>query len=631
MSDSPFSQVKGIIAARLKEFSNSIKLDYSLEDIESTIDLSKKFGDLSSSMLMKISKVNGISMDSLVSSIKPYLSNIDYFKEAKVESGFINFYLDKAKFSKLVLELVDSKGEDFMASDSGKGIKVIVESPSVNPVHPWHVGQVRSALLGDTISNMMESCGYEVEREDYIDDLGLQSAEALWGLINKDKLNINLDPEEKYDHYIGKIYVATNTYMQSNNIEEEIKSLSKEMEIDGTYESNLLHDSVSNYITAEYETAFKLNIYHDNLIWESDIVRNNLLEKAMDLLLKKGIVEKSNDKKYEGCIVINYNKMENLPPEIKGLKEQVKVLIRSNGTPDYLAKDIAFHMWKLGIINGVFKFSEFMEKQPNGKPLYTTSISGEDKPFGNAKITVNTIDSRQSYEQSLVKLSIGLVGGEKLAEGFNHLAYGMVNLEGQKLAGRKGTWIGYTADDLINEAYTRAISLIGSRFNLTDSEKDFVARNISVSAIRYEFLKISNEKELIFSWDNALNFEGNSGPYCEYTHARAVRILENFKGKLNPREADFSKLSTDYESEIIKLLSISQDILERASREMKPNLIVDYLSKLSTSFSKFYEACPVIKNDDQELRYARLLLVSAFEKVSSKSMRILGINPIDRM
>ncbi len=385
MTNSPFSKVKGVISAKLKDFTSSLNLDYTLDDIESTIELSKKFGDLSSNLLMKISKSHSISMDSLMESIKPYLSNLDYFEDAKVENGFINFYLDKGAFSKLVLELVHLEGEDFMGSDEGKGIKVIVESPSVNPVHPWHVGQVRSALLGDTISNIMESCGYEVEREDYIDDLGLQSAEALWGLINKEKLNIELNPEEKYDHYIGKIYVAANSYMQSNNIEEEIKELSKAMEIDGTYESNLLHDSVSSYIAAEYETAFKLNIYHDDLIWESDIVRNNLLEKAMDLLLKRGIVEKSTDKKYEGCIVINYSKIENLPPEIKGLKEQFKVLIRSNGTPDYLAKDIAFHLWKFGIINGVFKFSKFMDKQPNGKPLYTTSINGEDKPFGNAK------------------------------------------------------------------------------------------------------------------------------------------------------------------------------------------------------------------------------------------------------
>ena len=632
MGLSPYKNIKDSISEVLLEFADSLNLKFDKGYIDSTIDLSKNFGDLSSNLLIRLSKTNGINIEEVSEKLIAMFKDSKYVESIKIDNGFINIFLNKAEVSKLVLNSIFGLKEDYLKSDLGKGKKVIVESPSVNPVHPWHVGQVRSALLGDTISNIFENNGYNVEREDYIDDLGLQSAEALWGLLNKDKLPTeDIDPNEKYDHYIGKIYVAVNSYMKDNDITDDLKELSQNMEVDGSYESMMLRNSVESYINAEYQTAFKLNIFHDVLIWESDIVKDKLLQKAIDILLKKGIVEKSDDEKYRGCIVINYEKIKDLPPQMKGLREQIKVLIRSNGTPDYLAKDIAFHMWKFGIIKNDLKFKVFMDKEPDGKVLYTTSPNGEMMDFGNGIISINTIDARQSYEQSLVKLSLQLTSDNNLSDGFKHIAYGVVNLDNIKLAGRKGTWIGYTADDLIAESENRALSLINNRFNLTDEEKKYVSENIALSAIRYEFLKLSNEKELVFSWDKALNFEGDSGPYCEYMHARAVHIIENAGKQVNKQNIDFSLLNGKYEFELIKLLSIGVDLLEKSSIELKTNILTSYLSNLSTLFGKFYETSPVSKAESEKLKDTRLMLVISFEYVSSKLMKILGIIPLKKM
>ncbi len=656
--ESPYATIVSAIAAALHSAASGCGYGMELGVVKQTLELARGYGDISSTMALRIAKSSKKDPSEVAESIMGKIAKLEFIDHVSKENGFINFHIDRGAFTKLVLLSVIKQKDGYVKSGVGKGRKAIVEYPSVNPVHPWHVGQVRSALLGDSVANIMEACGYTTERIDYIDDLGLQVAEVIWGWMHPGFLKGYMDDQSiksidillglahpnlkgsglsgdvtnRVDYVIGAVYVAVNKYMKEHPIDDQIKDVLKLMEQPGTREAALSRKLAEYYVMAEYETAFAYNMYHDTLIWESDIIREHVLEKALDKLRGSAIVKIAEDEKYKGCLVIDFNKVHDLPEEFKGLKEDVKVLVRSNGTPNYLAKDIAFHMWKFGMMESPFKYATFIEMQPNGKPLYTTTNSGVSMQFGNADRAVNTIDSRQSYEQALVKLALDATGHGDKAEGFKHLSYGMVELESGALAGRKGTWVGYTADDLLREAKEKALSLIGSKFDLNQDEKDSIASDIALSAIRFEFLKLSCEKKLVFSWERALNFEGNSGPYCEYMYARAVRILENSGMSDDALDsAGLSPLDSDIEFELVKKLSVARDVMEKACREYKPNAIIEYVGELALLFGKFYEQRPVLKAPTVEEKVARLTLVGCFATVMGGMLSVCGIKPVKKM
>ncbi|MCL5099725.1 MAG: arginine--tRNA ligase [Candidatus Marsarchaeota archaeon] len=625
---SPYTKILNEITALLE---NALKdCGYSC-DVAPTIDVSRGFGDIASTCALKIAKQMSLSAVDVAGKIAAKLQKGRYIENVTTENGFVNIKLNRDEVSGLLMSTIRAEREAYIRSGIGAGKRTISEYISANPIHPLHVGQVRSALLGDVVSNLYWACGYTVERENYIDDLGRQAAQVVWGSAHLELIGVGQQSGEKYDHYLGKIYVAVNEYARSHDIENEISNTILLMEQDGTYESKFLGEMVEQFINAEYATAFGLGVYQDVLVWESDIVRNKLLEKSMEMLDKKGVAKKVSDGKYAGCTVIDFKDVKDLPQEFLNLKEDMKVLIRSNGTPNYVAKDIAFHLWKFGLLPNTFRYKEFIHAQPNGKPLYTTAQEGEPMDFGNADITINSIDVRQSYEQSLVKLSLDALGYPDKAAGFRHLSYGVVELEGSvALAGRKGTWQGYTADDLVREAQEKAKTLIGTRFQLGEDEREKIAKDVAVAAIRFEFLKLSQEKKLVFSWERALNFEGASGPYCQYMFARAARILES-AGAIETNPGSKISLPSEIEFSVVKLLTRAQNVVEKACIETKPNVIIDYITDLAVEFAKFYEQKPVLKAESETERSSRLALVGAFKLVMDSMLRICGITPIERM
>ncbi|MCL4390764.1 arginine--tRNA ligase, partial [Candidatus Marsarchaeota archaeon] len=375
-------------------------------------------------------------------------------------------------------------------------------------------------------------------------------------------------------------------------------------------------------------TSFDDGIYHDVLIRESDIVHERLLDKAIAVLRDKGIISAGSGK-YENCTVIDFTGIEGLPKEISNAKEKIKVLVRSNGVPTYVAKDIAFHMWKFGLLENPFKYSVFTV-QPNGKELYITSQKGDSKDFGNMNKAINTIDARQSNEQAAVKFSIMKMEGSK-GKSLMHVAYGVVDLETGHLAGRKGTWIGFTADELLEESKKKAAALMSDKLVKDKDEQEYIIKNIALSGIKFEFLKISPEKRIIFSWTRALNFEGNSGPYCQYMHARASRLIEDSRaGQFQAPDADFSRATSNQEFNLVKQLMLGKYMLEKSYRELRPNVLTDYANDLAQAFSKFYESSPILKADDKT-RTSRLLLVMAFKEMMSGVLKTLGITPLERM
>ncbi len=590
-------------------------------NLHNEIAISEKgFGDISCPVAFKLAKLAKRNPVEIAEQVAKSMHKADCVREIRAEGGFINIYLERKAFSKGVISGIEAPS----AQPQKPQPRIIIEYPSVNPNKPWHIGHLRNALIGDTISNAYAKRGYSVERENYIDDLGLQVIETLWGYMN-----LSREPTKKYDHWLGELYVKVNELMKERDIKDELARLLELVEQDGTYESSLAREMAEKCVAAQYETAFNYGICHDILVWESDIIRSRIFDRAMELLHSKRIVRKEEGGKYANCTIMDLSDTKKLPESMRGLKETAKVLIRSNGASTYVAKDIAFHMWKFGLVSDPFMYSEFMAKQPNGKVLYTTSGTGKKGAFGNVQRAVNVIDIEQTYAQGIVRLAFSLMGRNDIADNIIHLAYNVVELESGAFSGRKGTWMGYTADDLLAEARSRAAQLISGRLKLTEGERMRVTEGVALAAVKFEMLRISPERKIIFSWEKALNFEGISGPYCQYMYARATRILEGATGAA----ADFDPafLEGDAEFELVKAISKADYIVEKACLENRPNVVTDYAGALAVEFSKFYERVPVLKAPTEEERKSKLALVHSFKLTMEMILRILGIPPLERM
>ncbi len=597
-------------------------------DLDNSIGMSKGFGDISCSIALNIGKREGRNPEEVADSIIAAMKKPQCVSLVEQKAGFINFTLDRGKATKDAISDILASREECLRSDIANGDRAIIEYPSVNPAHPWHIGHLRSALLGDTIANIHDRCGAYVEREDYIDDLGLQATQAVWGYMHPELVEAAKKQEGKFDHWLGNIYVEVNAKAKDERINKMINETVVKIEDNNTEESKVAREVTGKCVEAYYLTSFDYGIYHDVLIRESDIVHERLLDKAIAVLRDKGIISAGSGK-YENCTVIDFTGIEGLPKEISNAKEKIKVLVRSNGVPTYVAKDIAFHMWKFGLLDNPFKYSVFIV-QPNGKELYITSQKGDSKDFGSMNKAINTIDARQSNEQAAVKFSIMKMEGSK-GKSLMHVAYGVVDLETGHLAGRKGTWIGFTADELLEESKKKAAALMSDKLVKNKAEQEYIIKNIALSGIKFEFLKISPEKRIIFSWARALNFEGNSGPYCQYMHARASRLIEDSKAEqLQASDADFSGATSNQEFNLVKQLMLGRYMLEKSYRELRPNVLTDYANDLAQAFSKFYESSPILKADEKT-RMARLLLVMAFKEMMGGVLRTLGITPLERM
>ncbi len=602
------------------------RLGYSDAGLDNSIGPSN-FADISCSIAFRIAKEKRESPALIAQRIIGSINGGGYISNVNAKGGYINFQINRGMFARLVLYYAFGLHEGSPISYVGNGAKTIMEYPSANPVHPLHVGQLRNMLLGDSLARISEACGYTVEREDYIEELGLQAVQAFWGYLQTQEA-----PTKKFDHWLGEIYANVNRQLQDRDLRGEFSKLAGLMEQDGTHESLLSREVSEKCTRAQYETAFKYGIYHDVQVWEGDILREKLFERTMELMHGSGFIKTETEGEYEGCVIIDLSKVGDLPGEFKGLKEQVKVLVRKDGTPTYVAKDIAFHMWKFGMLRDPFKYSLFIEKQPNGKPVHTTSRDGKRMDFGSARRVINIIDVKQSYPQALLKLAFRLMGKEDAAMGLIHLAYGRVELEEGTLGGRRGIAIENTADGLLETAVEKARTLIKDRDELPESERERIAEHVALAAIKFEFLKMVPEKWITFSWKWALAFEGNSGPYCQYMYARAMRLMEKSGRDANSvKAADVAQLSGDEEFALVKQLSMLREMVEKACVELRPNVIAEYANELAKSFSNFYDKTPILKADDAKRRDARLALVIAFANTMRYTLNLLGIEAVERM
>jgi len=582
-----------------------------LEEAEASVELPKgQFGDIASSICFSLAKQQKKSPVALATEICAKLELPDWVAEAKTVGPYINFFLSDGFYAALAKE-VEKKGAVFGKGHAREG-KTIIEFPSVNPNKPWHIGHLRNALLGDSVARVLAFSGENVERTDYIDDLGLQVAQSFWGYLNLGK-----KPSGKLDLWLGGEYVeAAKRFEEDENVQKEVRALVKEMEEGEGENARACRKLVENCVSAQYETAFKFSIYHNVMIFESDIL-HTIFEEGMARLKENSAIVKETEGKNAGCLVAKMTS-----PEFANMESPDKILVRSDGTATYTGKDVIFQLWKFDLLKSNFAYSEFMV-QPNGEKCMMTARDGEGEKFGKAVRVINVIGMEQAYPQKVIREILMNMGYKKEAENSVHLSYEHVGLEDARFSGRQGTWMGYTTDDLYEEGVKRAEAKI--KPDVEGEERAKIAAAIAAAAIRFTMIRTTPEKKITFRWDDALSLEGDSAPYAIYAHARAHKISEKGgKGKIG-------NAFEPAEKELLKKVMLLDFVVSESARHLRPHMMADYCLDLAALYNKFYNACPILSCEDEKVKEGRLATNHVAKVALANALGAVGIPALERM
>jgi arginyl-tRNA synthetase len=559
--------------------------------------------------------------------------------------GYVNFHVDFSKFSALALASVRQLNFEYGFVKTGQPAKVIVEHTSVNPLHPIHIGQARNPMLGDAMARILKFRGHTVSRHYYIDDVGRQSSVVAYGYgkLGKPK------PDEKADHFVGKIYTITSCLVELNrlkkelelakavspseevakitkqidewisiaaefeekypklfgkllakigedeNPEEEINRLNRAYEEGEPNAKKLVREVSGLCLQGFRETQERVEICYDSWDWESDFVWSAQVSEVLQKMktspfvyTEGGVLEFDAEKVV--CVL-------NLKAKL-GLREDYEVppltLVRGDGTTLYTTRDVAYTLWK----------------------------------FDRAERVINVIGMEQSLAQLQLKIALYALGYAKYADNFVHFAYNLVALPGYKMSSRRGRYI--TFDAVLDEAVERAYEEVSKRSpQLSEKEKRDIANFVGIGAVRYALVDVDPSKPVVFTWDRVLNFETNSAPYVQYTHARACSILR--KAARKPENADFALLKEKLERELVLFLASFPDTFIEATEYLRPNLIADFANALADKFNTFYNALPVIKAEPQELSDARIALTDAIRIVLHNALNLIGVVAPEKM
>jgi arginyl-tRNA synthetase len=614
---------------------NKILSELSISDVKFSVEPAKPgFGDVSSNisfLLAKQLKKNPKDIASMLS--EKYLNCIStlVLSSEAHPSGYLNFFANWEKLSQLILS--ESYLETFGDVDIGNNSTIVVEHTSVNPNKALHIGHIRNIIIGDAVSRILKKANYKVNVLNYIDDSGLQVADIIVGFKH---FGFNLEPPEgkKFDHYCGDdVYVkTTEKYTMDSSLEEIRKNILKELE-DGNSETAKFADKITRQVlSGQLETCWNLDVFYDCLNFESQIIRSGLWSKIFEKLKEMNLIEFENDGKNEGCWVIRGDG-----------KEEDKVIVRSNGTATYIAKDIPYAAWKLGLLEDPFNYEKYEKDQPNSQILWQTTLN-QDNPihhdFSGEKV-VTVIDSRQARLQKIITTLMSKF--KSVPDAYVHLGYESVTLSSDtaktlgldtdgkqaQMSGRKGVYV--NADSVYDLLKEKTRDETQKRHpEMDSSEIEKISHYVSVGTLRYEMIKQDLDKIITFDLIKSLSLEGDTAPYIQYTHARASRILEKSNRKPSI-DIDYSLFKENSELELIKNIGLFNLQVRDAANNLSPKVIARYCHDLAVAFNSFYEHVKVLDLGDEKLEDSRLCLVNSFKITLEKALDLLGIKAPDRM
>ncbi len=646
VSVNPFAEFHSECETVLKDALTCLYPDFPIPSILLEIPPNLEFGELAASVSFELARHAKKNPRTIAEEIiqTTEISNFPLITSIQAAgAGYINFQVNSKLFSSLTLESIRALDVNYGFVKTSEPKKILLEHTSVNPIHPIHIGQARNPMLGDALARILTEHGHNISRHYYVDDVGRQSAVIAYGYLKLGKPK----PKGKPDRFIGRVYAVTSCIMEvqrlkkavktTKDIEDDVPKLQRDLDewisISAEIETRFptlfsqLFDAISNDSEPEEhvtklirryeagedeakqllrevcilclkgfkETLKSVEVSVDSWDWESDLIWNGDVTRVIENLKKTPYVFEEN-----GVLEFDAEKVAkdlNLKNTL-GISDDHQLspltLVRADGTSLYTTRDIAYHLWK----------------------------------FQRAERVVNVIGMEQTLPQLQLKLALSALGHADYLPKLTHFAYSLVRLPGFRMSSRRGRYI--TLDEVMDSAAERAYTEVTKRSpHLSEEEKKQISKFVGKGAVKYALIMVDPTKPVVFTWDRVLDFEKNSAPYIQYSHARACSILR--KASREPKNADHSLLNDPLELDIILTLARFPQIFLDSAENLRPNAIADYVNMLADKFNKFYTKMPVIKAESVALSDARLALVDSTRIVFRNALKLLGIEAPDRM
>ncbi|MGH9718225.1 MAG: arginine--tRNA ligase [Candidatus Acidiferrales bacterium] len=596
---------------------------------------------------------------------------------ARVEvagGGYLNAFLDRSTFFRAVCEEASKQTPAAETAPSPNATKVIIEHTSINPNKAAHIGHLRNAVLGDTFARLLRHTGHRVEVQNYIDNTGVQVADVVLGFLHLEPKSPDevraLAAAPKFDYVCWDLYTRVTQWLAENKSRLEIRAQTlKEIE-EGHGAASEMAEIVSTAIVrCHLKTVGRLGIDYDLLPRESDVLHLKFWDAAYQLLRSSGAIKFANSGKNAGCWVMQLpsDKETAEPEEAPAELDEAKIIVRSNGTVTYVGKDIAYHLWKFGLLQKDFYYEPFFKRRDGHEVWTTSSAPGHSAhaAFGHAHDVYNVIDARQAYPQQVVAAGLRALGYAEQADRLKHFSYNVVALTPRcarelgyeipqedakkpyiEVSGRKGQ--GVKADDLIDRLEASAWKEVESRhpdLAGTDEGRAMVDA-ISKGALRYFLLRYTRSTVIAFDFEDALSFEGETGPYVQYAVVRVQGISRKGENQLN--EADAANVLRIDAGEIdtakflapgsgddlwdLTVLAGSLDArVDAAVAAQEPVFLTRYAFELAQAFNVFYHKHHILSEEDAEKRAFLLKLVWLVREHLVAALALLGITAPEKM
>lgn len=653
-----------------------------LENVNAENPPKPELGDLAFPVSFELAKLikqaTGVKLAprSIAEQLKLKLETNEEIKRVEVAgAGYLNVFFDRAK---LLAAFVSTPIESTSSSTDSDRPKQMVEHTSINPNKAAHIGHVRNAVLGDTFVRILSAAGNRVEVQNYIDNTGVQVADVVIGFIELEGKNLeqikeldrSLPNNRPFDYYCWDLYTNVGLFYRNNDPsgEPDPEKLKLRTEIlHALEEGNNPTAELADYVATRnveciLETMERLGIRYDLLARESEILHLHFWERAFELMKQAGVIRLETEGRNKNCWVMPFESHTGTDEH-----EADKIIVRSNGTVTYTGKDIAYQLWKLGRLGLDFNYKPF-RSYDDGHVTWITALesNAETLPevprpaFGGGETVYNVIDSRQSYTQEIVRRGVAALVPDVGEEASVHLAYEMVALSPAactelgiqlseedrskpyiEMSGRKG--LGVKADDLIDRLEADALSEVATRHpDLSADEQAATAHEIAVGALRYFLLKFTRNSVIAFDFKEALSFEGETGPYCQYAAVRANSIFRKLdEHQINAANDLITKGSNTQEAlegeagtEIWSLIMLAQrldEVVAQCAASAEPANLAKYTFNLARAFNLFYHRHRIIAEEDQTRKAVLIAAANITRERLTKALSTLGINVPERM
>lgn len=631
-----------------REIAVLLKEAYELSGIEPSFSIpaERKFGDLSTTLAFTLAKKTGDKPFMLAGDIAARLQGkLTAVEEVRVAGGgFLNFFLRRDDFF-----LAQRRGLTEPGSPPARKEKVIVEHTSINPNKSAHIGHLRNSCLGDSLARCCRFLGYEVEVQNYIDDTGIQVADVVWGLLHHRRMDLDaIRRIPDMADYLWELYSEVNRLFAGDEaLAAQRRDVHKKIEEKAEPEYSACLHVAEQVLLDHVRTMERLGIRYDLLARESDVIALDFFKAAAAELTGRGVMAPSSDPGKQGCLVIHYD------------REKIeKIIVRSNGTITYVGKDIAYNLWKFNLLGRDFHYRPF-HVYADGRPIVMTAPTPVaptlESNFGKGQRVYNVIDVRQSYLQNLIAQVLAQLGHSEASANFIHFSYEMVAMtpaciremglalepgEESKpyieVSGRKGRAV--KADDLISLLEEKSLREVTSRNpGLGEAEARGLSHLIAVAALRYFMVKYNLNTVIAFDFKEALNFEGDSGPYLQYAVVRLNSILKKAAATDLDAAVGTSSLAPlpegerDLYWELILHLSQLEIQVEFALQNHELSSLAAYAYSLCQKFNHYYHLFPILAEPDRALRSLRLGLALLLKNKIETILSLLGIDIPGRM